>query len=65
MKEFTVLEMTCPFCHTEHYVLVADEDLERYLSGELAQVAFKDLDPTEREQIISQLCPSCQEEIFK
>ena len=59
-----VLELTCPFCGTTHFVEVKLEDLEAYETGALAQNAFPYLTDTEREQIISRLCPMCQDEIF-
>lgn len=59
-----VLEFICPFCSKEHSVVVYEEQLADYLSGELVQVAFLRLTPTEREQIISHLCPQCQSKVF-
>ena len=58
------LEMTCPFCGVDHHVDCREDQYNAYCNGELAQVAFDDLSATEREQIISHLCPSCQEKIF-
>ena len=59
-----ILTIECPFCETEHEVVVYEEQLAEYWGGELAQVAFPQLTPTEREQIISHLCPQCQSKIF-
>lgn len=58
------LVMRCPFCDTEHSVEVGIRELENYENGALAQNAFPNLSATEREQIISHLCPQCQEKIF-
>lgn len=58
------LEMTCPFCGATHTVDCREEQYNRYCNGELAQVAFDDLNATEREQIISHICPKCQSDIF-
>ena len=59
------LEMTCPFCGATHYVDCREEQYNRYCNGEgLAQEIFDDLTATEREQIISHICPDCQEKIF-
>ena len=60
-----LLGMVCPFCGTEHFVFVPVEELTEYEMGAMAQVAFKSLNATEREQIISHICPECQEKIFK
>lgn len=59
-----ILEFICPFCGEWHEVEVAEEQLAEYWGGELAQVAFPQLTPTEREQIISHICPQCQSKIF-
>ena len=59
-----ILEMMCPFCGAEHSVVVYEEQLAEYRGGELAQKAFSQLTPTEREQIISHICPQCQSKIF-
>ena len=58
------LEMNCPFCRAVHFVDCRKEQYNAYCNGELAQVAFNDLNATEREQIISWICPSCQEKIL-
>lgn len=59
-----ILELTCPFCGATHFVEVEESELLAYKNGALAQDAFKSLDATEREQIISRLCPTCQADIF-
>ena len=58
------LEMVCPFCGKVHFVEVLESELDVYNSGALAQVAFPNLSATEREQIISGICPKCQTKIF-
>ncbi len=58
------LEMACPFCGVVHYVECREDQYNAYCNGELAQVAFDDLTATEREQIISHICPDCQAEVF-
>lgn len=60
----TTLVMTCPFCGKKHKVEVVGSDYFTYMDGELAQNAFPYLSATEREQIISHICPACQESIF-
>jgi wobble nucleotide-excising tRNase len=59
-----ILTMVCPFCGKEHEVHTTEEQYAEYCGGELAQNAFADLSATEREQIISHICPQCQEKIF-
>ena len=61
---FVTLEMTCPFCGAKHSVTVTEDAYCAYIDGALAQEAFPDLTPTQREQIISQMCPDCQRTVF-
>ena len=58
------LLMQCPFCGTPHAVTVNAEDYIKYEEGALVQVAFPYLNATERESIISSMCPDCQAKIF-
>ena len=58
------VEITCPFCGAEHAVEVNLAQFEAWQNGELIQKAMPDLTPTEREQLISNLCPKCQAEMF-
>lgn len=59
------LEMVCPFCGESHSVKVAESDYNAYCNGALAQNAFPYLNATEREQLISHLCPTCQSKFFE
>lgn len=54
----------CVFCDKEWTVEVNDIDVAKYEWGALAQDAFPYLTPTERECIISGMCPTCQAKIF-
>ena len=58
------IDITCPFCGNAHSVEVKESDYNAWQSGTLAQIAFPYLSATEREQLISQVCPSCQKRIF-
>lgn len=58
------LEIVCPFCGEIHFVEVLENELDAYNRGALVQVAFSNLTGTEREQIISGICPKCQDLIF-
>ena len=60
----TNVVMTCTFCRKFHLVEVDLEQLEAWRNGELIQNAMPDLTSTEREQLISGVCPKCQAEIF-
>lgn len=56
--------LTCPFCRKAHEVEVNYFDFWNWENGMLAQEAFPYLSATEREQLISELCPDCQKEFF-
>lgn len=62
--ENIILEITCPFCGQIHYVECLESEFQAYMDGALAQDAFTTLSVTEREQIVSRICPECQEKIF-
>ena len=64
IPDTTVLSRQCPCCGATHKVYVSANSLKDYKNGALAQVAFPTLSPTEREQIISGLCPACQKSVF-
>ena len=58
------IEITCPFCGAEHTVEVDLAQFEAWQNGKLIQRAMPDLTATEREQLISGLCPKCQAKVF-
>ena len=63
MRNVTV-EIHCPFCGKTHYVEVNESAYWKWRDGMLIQNAMPDLAPTEREQLISGLCPDCQAKVF-
>lgn len=54
----------CVFCNKTWRVKVDRADLEKYMQGALVQDAFSHLPATDRECIISGMCPTCQDKIF-
>lgn len=58
------VDLTCPFCGEDHAVEVNLAEYIAWESGELIQNAMPNLSPTEREQLISHVCPKCQAKIF-
>ena len=58
------VEITCPFCSEDHAVEVNLARFVTWQNGELIQNAMPDLTFTEREQLISGLCPKCQVKVF-
>lgn len=59
-----ILTITCPFCGTEHEVATTSEAYNAWQNGGLIQNAMPFLSATEREQLISHICPKCQDGIF-
>lgn len=62
--EDIILTMKCPFCGKDHEVKTSEQDYINYLIGEPIDVAFPKLNATQREQILSHICPKCQDEVF-
>lgn len=59
------LTIVCPFCGKIHSVLVREVDYNRLITGEyLVQDVFPYLTATEREALITGMCPACQSSIF-
>ncbi len=56
--------MNCPFCGKVHEVEVDFDAYIEWESGVSIQKAMPNLTPTEREQLISHICPKCQDMIF-
>ena len=56
--------IVCPCCGKEHFVVVDEEEFMAWENGELIQNAMPSLSATEREQLISHICPKCQASIF-
>lgn len=59
-----IVEIECPFCGATHTVKVFEANFVAWQDGALAQNAFPYLSATEREQLISRICPNCQDSIF-
>ena len=64
MLEMINLEMVCPFCKEVHSVDVFETSYVMYMAGAKVQDVFPYLSATQREQIISHICPDCQEDIW-
>lgn len=60
------VEIECRRCKKTHILKgIPMEGLQRCMNGELIQNALPELNPWQRELLISQICPECWEEIFK
>ena len=56
--------ITCPFCGADHAVEVNLAQYEAWQNGELIQNAMPYVTQTEREQLISSVCPKCKADKF-
>lgn len=65
MKLINIIE-TCPFCKKDYVVYgVSAKGYTNWYNGILIQKALPELSLTDRESIISGICPKCQDEIFR
>lgn len=58
------IRIPCLHCKKEENIEVSAEALQRWKNGLLAQEAFPDLSPEQREMFISKICPSCWDKLF-
>ena len=64
MNKKMLVELQCQICGRSHSVTVNADAYMDWLNGDLIQRAMPELSVTEREQLISQMCPACQDRIF-
>lgn len=55
-----IVSMVCPICGEEHTVEVSEYAFYQWEDGALIQNVMPTLSATEREQLITNICPSCQ-----
>lgn len=61
----TTVHIICPFCRKKHCVKnIPVRGFDRWRNGELIQRALPNLTLTQREQLVSNLCPDCQVKVF-
>ena len=59
-----IITVVCPFCGKEHSVEVSESAFYEWQSGALIQHVMPTLSATEREQLVSRICPTCQAKFF-
>ena len=64
-REVCIVTHPCPFCGHSHEVEVNDMDYLDWQDGELVQDAFPYLSASERELLVSGICPTCWDKMFK
>ena len=62
-RNLTVV-LACPLCGADHEVEVNFEEYMAWQNGECIQYAMPNHSATEREQLITGMCPKCQVKIF-
>lgn len=62
--ETIIIRTTCPFCGSLNHIHAKQPQFDAWQAGALAQDAFPDMSVTDRESLISGLCPDCQALIF-
>lgn len=61
--ETTTIRKVCLHCAQDAIVVVTTNDYNRWIGGELAQRAFPEMKPEDREMLISGVHTKCWEEI--
>ena len=60
----TKITRTCPFCKGLTELMVPARGYRLWEEGELIQNALPELSATDREVLISGICPDCQSDFF-
>lgn len=63
MEKMTI-KMECVWCGKEHSIVCSRDGFTAWRLGDLCQKAMPELSATEREQLISGICPDCQNKIW-
>lgn len=61
--EIARVTATCPMCGAETEIIVDKPRFDAWQAGELIQRVFPDYTRTQREILITGLCPDCQEKL--
>lgn len=64
-EEKQEIEIKCKFCGDIHKIKVYPSHLETWKNGENIQDALTELNASQRELLISGICPKCWNEMFK
>lgn len=67
-KPFGRIDITvkCPFCGSVSQIInICEHAFTEYLDGKLVQRAFPEMSANDRELLITGMCYSCQEKVFK
>ena len=59
------IAVTCRVCSTEHRFILDKEQYFNWQAGMVIQQAFPEMDPDIRELLISSICGTCFDNMFK
>jgi hypothetical protein len=62
--ETCIIRSTCPCCGTLNHIHALQSEFDAWQAGALVQDAFPTMSATDRESLISGLCPDCQATFF-
>ena len=61
-----IVENVCPFCNKFHSVEVSENAFYVWMNSNVSLInVMPELSDTEREQLITHVCPKCQDEMEK
>lgn len=58
------VEVTCPSCKKSSVLTLPKSGYERWRAGEYIQKAMPDVKASDREMLMSGMCPTCWKEMF-
>lgn len=64
-KETMDITVTCPNCTAKRTITVSKAGHKAWMSGTLIQNAFPDLSKDDREGLMTGICPTCWNKMFK
>lgn len=62
--EACIIRSTCPFCGKLNHIHALQSEFDAWQAGALVQDAFPTMSATDRESLISGMCPECQSSFF-
>ena len=62
---FVVLDITCPSCGKVNQLMASKAGIRSWRQGEHIQNAFPELNPDQRELLLTGICGKCWDDTFK
>ena len=64
MKEKRLIINDCLFCKKQYSVTINQIEYQNWISGQLIQNAMPNVSASNREFLISKICPTCQDNLY-